>query len=114
MEWIKAAVCEKISELGVPVILRGAGGNQETRAILDPVHSVSEAARSTQGLPDGYFLPGSYQYFGLPEGDLTDVTTVVAGESCYILRRKELYQVGGQKLYWWGLMIRGGESYADT
>lgn len=113
MDWIKAALAEKIAALGTEVVLRGPLGDRSTRAIIDPVQSVSEAARSARGLPDGYFPPGACQYFGPPEEDLERVTTVLSGDNCYFLRRKELCQVGGVKLYWWGLMIRGGTADAE-
>lgn len=108
MKQIRDVITDKIRSLGQKVILQGGEETVETWAMIDPVHSVSEAARSTSPLPDGFFPPGSYQYYGLPEGDLTEASTVVVGEIRYFIRRKELYQAGGQKLYWWALLIRGG------
>ena len=108
MKHLDSHIAGKIAALGKTVVLRGSDGEQETKAIIDPVHSVSQAARSIQALPDGYFPPGSYQYFGLPEGDLSEKAMVVDGETVYFIRRKELYEAAGQKLYWWALMIRGG------
>lgn len=112
MEWAEEVIAAKISTLGKDVVLRTTEGEVCTKAIIDPVHSVSEAARSISYLVDGYFPPGSYQYYGLVEGDLTETASVVDGENCYFIRRKELYQVGGQKLYWWALLIRGGDEDA--
>ena len=94
------------------MILRTAEGEVYTKAIIDPVHSVSQAARSIRGLADGFFPPGSYQYYGLVEGDLAEAVAVADGENCHFIRRKELYQVGGQKPYWWALVIRGGDEDA--
>lgn len=110
VEEISRAIAGNIWAMGRSVVLRGPGGETGTRAIIDPVQSVSAAARSISSLPDGYFPPGSYQYFGLPEGDLTEVTTVKAGETVYLIRRKEPYRVGDQMLYWWALMLRGGSN----
>ena len=109
MEWIREAIEGKIRCLGQEVVLKGPLEESVTRAIIDPVHSVSEAARSNVCLPDGYFPPGSYQYFGLPEMSLEGITTVAAGENRYLIRRKERYEAGGLGLYWWALMIRCGE-----
>ena len=112
MEWIKEAIGGKICALGQDVILKGSGEDVVTKAVIDPVHSVSEAARNYSGLPDGYFLPGSYQYFGLAEASLEDVTVVVSGEKHYQIRRRERYEAGGCGLYWWALLIRCGEQDA--
>lgn len=114
MKQIGQGIEEKIRLLGQCVLLKGTQGDQETRAIIDPVHSVSENARSISSLPDGYFPPGSYQYFGLPEADLTEVHTVVAGGKTFFLRRKERYEAAGEGLYWWALMIRGGSEDAGA
>lgn len=110
MGWAKSAVAGKIRMLGRDVVLQGPEGTCNTRAIIDPVSSVSQVARTSQSLADGYFPPGSYQYFGLPEGDLTDMDTVMDGGDIYLIRRKELYRLGKEKLYWWGILIRGGDS----
>lgn len=114
MKGMKDGIGKKIRKLGKPVELRGDSGVLETRAIIDPVHSVSKAARTVETLPDGYFPPGSYQYFGLPEGDLTEVREVVAGDTVYLIRRKELYEMSGVGLYWWALMIQGGGANAGA
>lgn len=114
MKQIGESIGEKIRLLGQPVILKGAGGQMETRAIIDPVHSVSENARSVSPLADGYFPPGSYQYFGLPEVDLAEVHTVEAGGKTFFLRRKERYEASGVGLYWWALMIQGGNQDAGA
>lgn len=114
MKQMGESIREKIRLLGQPVILKGTGEQQETRAIIDPVHSVSENARNSSALPDGYFPPGSYQYFGLPEVDLSRVHTVEVGEKTFFLRRKERYEAAGEGLYWWALMIQGGSQDAGT
>lgn len=108
MNRIGSEIGEKLRMLGKPVTLWGEEGQRETWAVIDPVHSVSEAARSIEALPDGYFPPGSYQYFGLPEGDLTGMDRVQDGEVQYIIRRRERYEAAGEGLYWWALLIRGG------
>lgn len=114
MKQMGESIGEKIRLLGQNVVLKGNWGDQETRAIIDPVHSVSENARSISALPDGYFPPGSYQYFGLPEVDLTEVHTVTAGGKTFFLRRKERYEAAGAGLYWWALLIQGGREDAGA
>ena len=113
MEWAAEIIKYRISELGSPVTLKGTE-NVETSAILDPVQSVSRAARSAEMFPDGYFPPGSYQYFGLPEADLSAAETVSDGDRTYLIRRAELYRCGDTPLYWWGLLIRGEEENDDA
>lgn len=108
MRHLGVDIQNNIRRLGKSVVLQGDDGRVETWAIIDPVHSVSESARNHDALADGYFPPGSYQYFGLPEANLTGITEIIDQETVYFLRRKELYEVGGEKLYWWALMIRGG------
>lgn len=108
MSWAGNVIAGKIRMLGREVTVKGAEGDRTARAIIDPVASISEAARTAGALADGYYPPGSYQYFGLPEVDLTKAETVVDGEICYHIRRTELYRVGDERLYWWALMIRGG------
>lgn len=109
MNWAAGAIASKILALGQNVVVKGAGGDVASVAIVDPVERTSEKSGSASGLPDGYYPPGSYQYFGLPETDLTEATAVKTQTDFYIIRRKELYQVGGTNLYWWALLIRGGE-----
>lgn len=108
MNWAGNVIRSKIRMLGRNVTVCGQDGKIETRGIIAPVDSVSEAARTAVPLPDGYYPPGSYQYFGLPEVSLGDAETVMDGDDCYLIRRKELYQLGEEPLYWWALMIRGG------
>lgn len=108
MDWAGNVIARKIRVLGREVTVKGTAGKVTARAIIDPVSSISEKARTASSLADGYYPPGSYQYFGPPEVDLSDAEMVMDGEACYHIRRTELYQVGDQKLYWWALMIRGG------
>lgn len=111
MNWAGNVIAGKIRVLGREVTVKGPAGNVTGRAIIDPVSSVSEAARTASPLADGYYPPGSYQYFGLPEVDLSEAEMVMDGETCYHIRRRELYRMGAQKLYWWALMIRGGDDH---
>lgn len=111
MQWAKNAIMKKICLLGVPVIIHGAKGTMETTAIMDPVHSVSEAARTADAVEDGYFPPGSYEYFGLTAGDLSEAKAISCLQNRYLIRRKELVQSGGKALYWWALLIPGGTDH---
>ncbi len=112
MQWAQQVIAKKLRALGRTVSIRGPGGEIQVRAIIDPVSSVSNQARTAHALADGYYPPGSYQYFGPPEGDLTEAEMVAEGEILYIIRRRELYRVEDRPLYWWALMIRGGDGDA--
>lgn len=111
MDWAGKAIVAKLGLLGQDVVLRGEQGQQTVRAIIDPVESRSENAMETEMQPDGYYPPGSYQYFGPPETDLEGVVSMESLGKTYYIRRTELYSAGGKALYWWALMIRGGEDH---
>lgn len=107
MSWAGNAIAGKIRMLGRDVTVQGENGPVRTRGIIDPVHSVSEAAHRADSLPDGYVPPGSYQYFGLPDVDLSQAETISTEDACYLIRRREFYRVGNENMYWWALMLEG-------
>ena len=110
MVWAGKTIAAKLSLLGQDALLRGKDGDKVVSAIIEPVESHSQNAMETDMQPDGYYPPGSYQYFGPPEATLEGVECIESMEKTYYIRRRELYVSGGKPLYWWALMIRGGEN----
>lgn len=108
MVWAGKAIGAKLRLLGQNVLLRGKDGEQTVEAIIAPVESLSQNAMETDMQPDGYYPPGSYQYFGPPEVSLEGVESMESLGKTYYIRRTELYSAGGKPLYWWALMLRGG------
>lgn len=113
MVWAKEMIKNKIRTLGQQVTLYGRDP-LVTRAIIVPVNSVSRAARTTEEMADGFFLPGSYQMFALPEVNLEDVEEISDGERHFLVRRRELFCCGDTAMYAWALLIRGGDSHAEA
>lgn len=109
MKWAEKAIASKLHLLGQDALLKGDGVEWKVQAIIDPVESRSQNAMETDMQPDGYYPPGSYQYFGPPDATLEGVDRVESLGKTYYIRRRELYSAGGKALYWWALMIRGGE-----
>lgn len=110
MNWVAEAIRDRLSLLGREMILETPEGVKTVRAILDPVYSTAQSARKTQGVADGYYPPGAYQYFGPPETDISGTRLLRDGRDYYEFRRTECYRCRDTALYWWGLLIRcGGE-----
>lgn len=110
MNWIAEAIRDRFSLLGRDMVLETPEGVITVRAILDPVHSTAQSAREATGVADGGFPPGTYQYFGPPEADISGARLLRDGKDYYEFRRTECYRCGGTDLYWWGLLIScGGE-----
>lgn len=110
MNWVISAIRDKLSLLGRDMILETPEGVAAVRAILDPVYGTAEVSRTARGLADGYYPPGTYQYFGPPETDIQGARRLRDGKDCYEFRRTECCRWGDTPLYWWGLLIRcGGE-----
>lgn len=112
MEWVKEAMGRKIGLFGEEAVLCFPEETVTVRAIIAPVRSVSQAARTAGETPDGIYPPGSYEYFGPPEADITRCRWVTTGGKRYYVRRSEVFRLGGTGIYCWGLMIGGGDGSA--
>lgn len=112
MDWMKSAIGKKIRLLGEPVKIVRQEETVEVTAIITPVSSLSQAARTALAQPDGMYPPGSYEYIGPPEEAIGDCRYILAGGKRYYVRRSEIYRVGGKDIFCWGLMLGGGDDEA--
>ena len=108
MNWAAEAIRDKLCLLGREMYLKTPEGEQPIRAFLEPVFSTAQSARTSTAVADGYFPPGSYQYFGPPEADVSQVRLLRDGTDYYEFRRTECCRCGNTALYWWGLLIGCG------
>ncbi len=109
MNWVVKAIGTQLKQLGKEMILETPEGDQTVLAILDPVSSTDQMARTKIGLADGCYPPGSYQYIGPPNIDVSSARVLRDGEKRYEFRRTECYQYGQTPIYWWGLLIECGD-----
>lgn len=113
MEWMKNAIAKKLWLLGEQAEIVRQEGTVQVTAIIMPVSSLSQAARTALSQPDGIFPPGSYEYIGPPEQEIGSCRYVVSGGKRYYVRRSEIYRVGGKGIFCWGLMLGGGDDEAE-
>lgn len=109
MEWMKNAIEKKLRLLGEPVEIVRQDGTATVTAIVTPVSSLSQAARTALSQPDGIYPPGSYEYIGLPEAEIGDSRYLLCHGKRYYVRRSEIYRAGGKDIFCWGLMLGGGD-----
>lgn len=109
MQWAQKVIEKKLEALGSPVRIGFPDHDVEAHALIIPSGSTFEPARKTAGMADGYIPPGSYEYYGPTNVDITEARTVSDGRVSYLFRRKELFMVGGIPLYWWGILVQGGK-----
>lgn len=113
MKWMKTALSRKLRLLGEKATILRENGETEVVALITPVSSLSQAARTALSLPDGVYPPGTYEYVGPAEEDIGDSQCVISGGKRYYVRRSEIIRTGGEALFCWGLMLGGGDDEAD-
>lgn len=112
MEWMKAAIGRKLRLLGEPAEIVRQEGRVQVMALVTPVSSLSQAARTALVQPDGIYPPGAYEYIGPPEEDIGDCRYILWAGKRYYVRRSEIYRAGGGDIFCWGLMLGGEEDEA--
>lgn len=113
MKWMKTALSRKLRLLGEKATILRENGETEVVALITPVSSLSQAARTALSLPDGVYPPGTYEYVGPAEENIGDSQCVISGGKRYYVRRSEIIRTGGEDLFCWGLMLGGGDDEAD-
>lgn len=113
MRWMKSAIERKLRLLGEPTQIVREAETKQVTALITPVSSLSEAARTALSQPDGIYPPGSYEYIGPPEEDIRDCRYVCSGGKRYYVRRSEILRSGGEDIFCWALMLGGGDDEAD-
>lgn len=113
MQWMKTAIGRKLRLLGEETEIVREEGFSRVIALITPVSSLSQAARTALSQPDGIYPPGSYEYIGPPEEDIGDCRYIVCGGKRYFVRRAEIHRSGGEEIFCWGLLLGGGDHEAD-
>lgn len=113
MRWMKNTIGRKLRLLGEETAIIREEGSSRVIALITPVISLSQAARTALSQPDGIYPPGSYEYIGPPEEDIGDCRYIVSGGKRYFVRRAEVHRSGGEEIFCWGLLLGGGDHEVD-
>lgn len=101
-------VAKMLQEFGTDLLLVRGEETRTVRGFFRAVNSKSWQSLESEATLLGEITRGQYAYIGPADGGVQEGDTLSLGDRSYLLRRVELYYVGNQALYQWGLCVEKG------